>query len=146
MTEPLTKFVPLTVRVKVTFPAVIEDGLRLERVGTGLLMVNVWAGLSPPPDAAVKTVTFAVPAVAIFAASILAVSFVLLTYVVVRAAPFQRMTVPEMKLLPLAVRVKPPLPAMAVVGLMESRVGGLTGLTIGQPTSLSTPNPTGPGL
>ena len=35
-TEPETKFVPVTVKVKAALPALIEDGLKLLSFGTGL--------------------------------------------------------------------------------------------------------------
>ena len=77
--EPLTKLVPLTVRVKAAPPAVAEEGLRLVVVGTGLLIVKVWALDVPPPGVPLKMVTLDVPAVAMSAAGIEAVSCVLLT-------------------------------------------------------------------
>ena len=40
-TEPFTKFVPFTVSVKAAPPAVAELGLRLDVVGSGLLIVKV---------------------------------------------------------------------------------------------------------
>ncbi len=60
-------------------PAVAEVGFRLVVVGTGLLIVKVWALEVPPPGVPVKTVTLAVPAVAMSAARMEAVSWVLLT-------------------------------------------------------------------
>ena len=48
-TEPLTKFVPVMVRVKLPLPATVVAGLMLLIVGAGLLMVNVTAPDSPPP-------------------------------------------------------------------------------------------------
>jgi hypothetical protein len=72
--EEATKFVPVTMRVKPTPPAVAELGLMLVSAGAGLLIVKVCALVVPPPGVGLKTVTLAVPAVAILAASILAVS------------------------------------------------------------------------
>jgi hypothetical protein len=69
--------VPLTVRVKAEPPAVAEEGLRLVVVGTGLLgllIVKVWALEVPPPGEGVNTVTPAVPATAMSAALMEAVS------------------------------------------------------------------------
>jgi hypothetical protein len=57
-------------------------------VGTGLLIVKVWALEVPPPGAGVNTVTWAVPANAMSKAEIAAVNRVEETYVVVRFAPF----------------------------------------------------------
>ena len=76
------KFVPLTVRVKPAPPAVADEGLKLVVVGTGLsgtLIVKVWALEVPPPGVGLKTVTLAVPAVAMSAARIKAVTWVALT-------------------------------------------------------------------
>ena len=73
------KLVPFTLRVKAGPPAVAEEGLRLVVVGTGLsgtLIVKVWAFEVPPPGAGLNTVTLAVPAEAISAARIEAVSCV----------------------------------------------------------------------
>ena len=73
-TELLTKFVPVMVRVKPPLPATAVAGLMLLIVGAGLVMVNVAAPDSPPPGAGLKTVTFAVPAVATSLAGMAAVS------------------------------------------------------------------------
>ena len=59
--------------------------------GVVALMVKINALLVPPPGNGEKTVTEAVPAVAIFAAGIKAVNCVALINVVVNAAPFQLM-------------------------------------------------------
>ena len=70
----------------------------------------------PPPGAGVNAVTDAVPAVAISAALMAAVSCVALTKVVVRFAPFQRTTEVATKLLPVTVRVKLAPPAVRLLG------------------------------
>jgi hypothetical protein len=130
-TEPEMKFVPLTVNVKADPPAVAEEGLRLVVVGTGLLIVKVWGLDVPPPGVGLKTVTLAVPAVAMSAARIDAVTWVALTYVVVRFVPFHLTTDPEMKLVPFTVRVKPAPPAVTELGLRLVVVGmGLSGTLI----------------
>ena len=133
-TEPLTKLVPLTVSVKADPPAVAEEGLMLVVVGTGLsgtLIVKVWAFEVPPPGVGLKTVTWAVPAVAMSAARIDAVTWVEETYVVVRFVPFHLTTELEMKFVPFTVRVKPAPPAVADEGLRLVVVGtGLSGILI----------------
>ncbi len=57
-------------------------------------------------------------------AGIAADSWLLLTNVVVRFAPFQRIAAPERKPVPLAVSVKPGPPAVAVLGEIDDSVGG----------------------
>ena len=77
--EPVTKPVPVTVRVNADPPAVAELGEMEVRVGTGLfavLMMKVRALEVPPPGVGLKTVTDADPAVAMSAAGIDAVSWV----------------------------------------------------------------------
>ena len=78
-TEPSRKFIPFTVKVKAGSPAILLVGERDVMVGIGLLTMNVWALEVPPPGAGFKTVTEAVPAVAMSAAVINAVSWVALT-------------------------------------------------------------------
>ena len=74
--------VPVTVSVKADPPAIAEEGLMPVVVGTGLsglLIVKVSAPEVPPPGVGLKTVTGTLPAVAISAAVIEAVSCVALT-------------------------------------------------------------------
>ena len=85
--------------------------------------MNVTAPDSPPPGVGLKTVTFAVPAVAMSLAGMAAVSWVLETKVVGRGLPFQRTTAPLTKFVPVMVRVNPPLPATVVDGLIVVIVG-----------------------
>ena len=149
-TEPLMKLLPLTVRVKAEPPAVAEVGLMLVVAGTGFvaaaLIVKVCALEAPPPGAGLNTVTEAVPAVAMSAAVIAAVSWVEDRYVVVRLDPFHCTTEPLMKLLPLTVRVKAEPPAVAEVGLMLVVVGtGLAAALIVKVCALEAPPP-GAGL
>ena len=87
--EPETKFDPFTVRVKPGPPAVALLGEIELIAGTGLLMVNVLGADVPPPGPGFVTVTMILPAVAMSAAEIAAVSWVPLENVVLRAAPFQ---------------------------------------------------------
>jgi hypothetical protein len=90
------------------------------------LIVKVWAFEVPPPGVGLNTVTVAVPADAMSAAVIAAVSWVAETYVVVRFEPFHWTTEPLMKLLPFTVSVKAGPPAVAEAGLRPVVVG--TGL------------------
>ena len=73
-TELLTKFVPVMVRVNPPLPVTTVAGLMLLIVGNGFVMVKVAVLDVPPPGAGLKTVTFAVPAVATSLAGIVAVS------------------------------------------------------------------------
>ena len=92
-------------------------------VGAGLVMVNVAAPDSPPPGAGLKTVTFAVLAVATSLAGMAASNRVLETKVVGRSLPFQRTFALLTKFVPVMVRVNPPLPATVVDGLIVVIVG-----------------------
>src|ERR1044071_4308902 len=124
-TDPFTKPLPLTDRVKAAVPAVALDGDRLLMVGTGLgaLTVNVDPAVVPPPSAGLNTVTCAVPALAISLVEIATDTFVALTKVVVRAAPFQFTTDPFTKPVPLTVRMNAALPAVALDGVRLPTVG-----------------------
>ena len=101
-TDPFTKLVPVTVRVKAAEPAAAVAGLRLVIVGAGFvdLIVNETALEVPPPGAGLRTVTLAVPVVTISVAGIKAVSCVPLTNVVVRLEPFHRTIEPFTKSVP----------------------------------------------
>ena len=88
--EPFSKLLPFTVSVKAAPPAIAPAGLKLVNVGAGLFTAKARAVEMPPPGVGVKTVTGTLPAVAMSAAVIAAVSYVALTNVVVRALPFQR--------------------------------------------------------
>src|SRR5436189_228988 len=92
--EPPTKLLPVTVSVKAALPADVLVGDRAARVGDELFTVNVCAAEVPPPGAGVTTVTCGVPAAATSAAAMAAVSWVALTNVVVRVAPFHLTVLP----------------------------------------------------
>ena len=139
----LTKFVPVMVRVNPPLPATAVDGLIVVIVGDGFVMVKVAALDVPPPGVGLKTVTFAVPAVATSLAGMAAVSCVLETKVVGRSLPFQRTTAPLTKFVPVMVRVNPPLPATVVDGLMAVIVGD--GFVMVKVAALDVPPP-GVGL
>src|SRR6476469_8370236 len=114
-TEPFTKLLPFTVSVKAGPPAAALLGESVVNVGVeALLIVKVRALETAPPGFC--TVTEALPAAAMSAAGIAAVSWVALTKVVVRFAPFQLTTEPFTKLLPFTVSVKPGPPAAALLG------------------------------
>jgi hypothetical protein len=121
--ELFTKLEPLTVKEKVASLTFFEVGLKVVIVGTGLLMLKVIGPASPPPGAGLNTVTGAVPALAMSAAVMAAVTWVLLMNVVTRLLPFHRTTVPAEYLVPLTVSVKAPLPASALVGEIDVNPG-----------------------
>src|SRR5258708_7171592 len=126
--EPLTKLVPVTVSVKAALPADVLVGDSVESVGDGLVTLNVCAAEVPPPGAGVTTVTDAIAAVARSEAGMAAVSWVALTKVVVRAAPFQRTPEALTKLLPFTVSVNAAPPTLALEG--ESDVSDGAGVVI----------------
>jgi hypothetical protein len=114
--EPFTKLVPFAVSVKAVPPAIAPAGLKLVRVGAGLLTAKLSAAEVPPPGVGVNTVIGTLPAVAMSAAVIAAVSCVALTNVVARALPFQRTLAPLTKLVPFTVSVNAGPPALALAG------------------------------
>ena len=118
-----TNFLPFTVSVNAAPPAVTLEGESEEIAGTGLLIEKVSAAEVPPPGEGLNTTTDAVPAVDMSAALIAAVSFVLLTKVVVRFEPFHCSTDVFTKLLPVAVNVKAGPPAIALEGVNVVREG-----------------------
>jgi hypothetical protein len=105
-------------------PAVMEVGL-IERltVGAGAVVVKGRAWDVPPPGAGLTTVTLSVPAAAMSAAVIAAVSWVEDTNVVARLAPFHCTVEFETKLDPLTVRVKDGPPWRADAGDNEEIAG-----------------------
>jgi hypothetical protein len=123
MVELLTKLVPFTVSVNAAPPAIAEDGLKLDIDGTGLFTENVWAPEVPPPGDGLTTVTLVVPATAMSAAMIAAVTCVLLTNVLVRLEPFHCTVDVLTKLVPLTVSVNAAPPAVAEAGLRLVIVG-----------------------
>ena len=87
-------------------------------------MVNDLVFDVPPPGALLNTLILAVVAVAMSAALMLAVNWVLDTKVVTRFDPFQRtVDAPLTKPVPLTVRVKADPPAVADEGLKLMMVG-----------------------
>src|SRR5919108_211594 len=118
-----TKPLPVAVSVKAAPPAVAVVGDTDVSVGTGLLIENVCAADVPPPGVGVTTLTTALPAAAMSAAVMAAVSWVVLTNVVARGAPFHCTVLPGTKLLPIAVSVKAAPPAAALVGDTDVSVG-----------------------
>src|SRR5205823_3862362 len=123
-----TKFVPVTVSVNVGPPATAKTGFSPVVVGTGFAIVRVCALDVPPPGAGLTTVICAVPAAAMSAAAIAAVSCVAEPYVVARGVPFQRTTEPGMNPLPVTASVNAGPPTVAVAGLRLVTVG--TGLGV----------------
>ncbi len=142
-TDEELKFVPFTVKVNATPPAVVLAGDSVVIVGNGLFTVNGEFPDVPPPGAGLVTVTLKVPAVAMSAARIVAVTCVALTNVVVFAVPLKFTTAPETKFVPFTVSVNPAPPATALVGESVVIVGG--GLVTEKFTDADVPPP-GAGL
>jgi len=119
--EPLTKFVPFTVRVNPASPAAAETGLRLVIVGTpGFIVKGMEADVVRSP---LNTVTGTDPALAIVAWAIEAVSRPPFTNTVgITGVPFHWIFAPETNPLPFTVSVNPPPPAVAEAGLRLERV------------------------
>src|SRR5437660_138860 len=114
-------------------------------VGTGLggvLMVNVDVFEVPPPGVGENPVTAAVPTGAMSAARIVACSSTALTNIVARGLPFQSTTEAATKFVPLTIRVKPAVPALALLGDSELIVGTrLGGMLIVNVRALDVPPP-----
>ena len=123
---PLTNLLPVAVRVKATEPSVLLFGEIEVSTAAELLMEKLSVLEVPPPGAGLDTLTFAVPADAMSAAVIVAVSCVTPTKLVVRDWPFHSTLDPFTKFVPFTVNVKAAPPAVALVGESEVAVG--TGL------------------
>ena len=136
ITAPVTYPAPFTVRVKVASPAFLELGLRLVMVGvlTAALTVKVLA-LEAPVSGFI-TVTWAVETLAIFVASIEALSCVGPATVVARAVPFHLITAPVTYPAPFTVRVKVASPACLEDGTRPLIVGVLMALAMVKVTGL----------
>src|SRR5262249_3196178 len=122
-TAPFAKFEPLAVNVKPGPPAVALLGEMLARDGGGFVTLNVTAAEGPPPGSGLKPEIERPRAEAMSDAGIGAVSWVLMTNVVVRPEPLTCTTAVETKLLPVAVSVKPGPPAVALLGEMLASDG-----------------------
>lgn len=127
-TELGTKFVPAMTSWKAALPAGAEGGVSEVMVGAEFI-VNVWPADVPPPGSGLKTVTAAVPAVAILAAGTTAESDVDVPKVVTRSAPFQRTMEPATKFEPATTNGNDGPPAPADDGAMPLSTG--TGFVTG---------------
>src|SRR5262249_27447402 len=110
---PLTKLVPVTVKLKAALPACAAFGFELASggVGLGCVIVKV-AGLDePPPGAGLRTTMETVPALATSLAGTWIVSVVALIKLVSRSAPFHQTEEALRKPVPVIVSVKLALPA-----------------------------------
>src|SRR5262245_62120173 len=103
------------------------------------MIVKVSALEVPPPG--FTTLTCAVPAALMSVAGIAAVSWVALTNVVLRAAPFHCTTEPETKLLPLTVSVNAGPPVVALLGDRVVRLGAGVPALIVKVSALEVPPP-----
>src|ERR1700722_1225093 len=107
---PLTKPVPLTVKVNVGPPAVTVEGEMVVITGGGAMIAN---GSALETRLPLFTVTDAEPTCAIRAALTAAVNWVALTKVVASEVLFQTTVAPDAKPVPLTVRVKAAPPTTA---------------------------------
>lgn len=142
-TDPATKFEPVTVRVNVDEPAIVDVGSTDVRTGIGLEIVNVKLFEVPPPGEGLFMVTVAVPAIVRYPAGTVAVSDVASTKVVVSGVPFQLTTDPETRFDPMAVSVNVEDSMRADVGVIDVKTG--TGLVTVNVRPLEVPPP-GVGL
>src|SRR6185436_20616867 len=111
--------------------------------GAGLLTLKVCAAELPPPGAGLVTVTVAPPVAPRSLAGTLAVRLVLLTKVVVSAAPFQLTTLPLTKFDPVTVRVNAAPPMIPAEGEIELTLGpGLVAFPPPPPLDPAPPQPT----
>jgi hypothetical protein len=141
------KLLPVTVSVNAEPPAtaVLGDSEVSVGLGFGAVIVNVCGLDVPPPGEGVNTVTEAVPAVAMSAAPICAVSCVLLPNVVARWLPFHCTMDELMKFVPVSVSVKAAPPASTLLGEIELSVGLGFGALMVNVCALDAPPP-GVGL
>lgn len=135
MADPETKPVPVAVRVNPGLPAATAAGEIDDRLNAPPPEPPVTVSVIAPEVvlSALITRTLTAPAVAIWAAVTFAVSWVDELTVVGRETPSHKMAVPWAKLVPLAVSVKPALPAATEVGLMDDKVGARMPLNPPQP-------------
>jgi len=125
--EPLTKFVPVNVRVKAAPPTVALVGEIELRVGTTLFTVKSKAPFVPPAGAGLLTTTGRLPAVAISGAVTDIVTCVEETGVTVVGLLLNVPVAPFTKFEPLMVNVNAAPPAVTLLGENEeSVVGGLS--------------------
>ena len=139
MAAPETKPVPVAVRVKAGLPAATAAGEMELRPNPPPPEPPVIVSVIAPEVVLSAFITriLTAPATAICAAVTFAVSWVDELTVVGSVAPSHKMVVPCAKLVPLAVKVKPALPAATEVGLMDDRVGARTPLNPPHPLQKS---------
>ncbi len=116
---PLTKLVPVTVKVNAAAPAVCEAGFKLVIWGTPFTVKTPAFEVTP---SGVTTLTLAVVGAAMSLAEIAAVNWVALTKVVVRGVPFQLTISPLTKLVPFTAKAKAAAPAVRELGFRLVRV------------------------
>ena len=104
-TDPETKFVPLTVTMKLAPPAVVEVGLMEVVVGTGFKTTNAVDVAEPPPGVGLVNTIVEVPVVAVLAVVKDMVSCVDNATVVALLAPLKVAVVFALKPVPVMVRV-----------------------------------------
>jgi hypothetical protein len=125
---PVTKLLPLTVKVNAGPPRTTVDGLSEVIAGGGYCTATAMLFELPPPGPGVTTVigTLATGAER-SEARIETVSCVLLTYVVERFAPFHCTTEFVTKLLPVTVKEVAALPTVSELGETPPTIGAAGG-------------------
>src|SRR5207244_2226315 len=137
---PMSNPVPVSVSVNPAPPTAALEGDSAVRVGPPALTGKVTAADVPPPGPGVVTVTFTMAAASRSVDGIAAVSWVVLTKVVGRAAPFHCTVVePFTNPVPLTVSVKAAPPTVALVGTSAVIVG--MGLLTGNVSAAEAPPP-----
>jgi hypothetical protein len=122
-----TNPVPVTETDVAGDPVGSDAGTSAEIAGTGLFTVRFTGAPEPLADVPFKAMTDSWPPWASCPAGTIAVTCVLLTYVVTSAALPTWMVVLEVKPVPVTVRVVAAVPAAIEVGEMEVTVGAATG-------------------
>lgn len=137
MTSPIAKPTPVAVKVNAALPAATVEGVmdvRLNDCDPPSVIVNCIA-----PEVVVSgfmTRMLTAPATATWAADITVVSWESETTFVLWATPSQRICVPGIKFVPVAVSVNPALPAAMDAGEIEDKVGVTTPLNPPHPVNI----------
>lgn len=120
---PATNPVPVTATVALGAPTCTVEGTNAVTVGDGFVTINGAVPEAPPPGCGLLTFISSVPAVVRSVAGSDTVSWVSLTYVVVRGLPFTVVTTPETKFVPVIVTFVLAEPISVAAGARVVTVG-----------------------